>query len=93
MSTDFEIEPNIPIPEKGAGGTSQRAKYPWTEMSVGDSFFVDVTDLPGEDRWRRVQSVQEYASRAGKKHDRTFSTRRIKSDDGRLLGMRVWRTQ
>jgi hypothetical protein len=30
--SDFKIEKNVPMP-KG------RAKYPWNEMEIGDSFF------------------------------------------------------
>jgi hypothetical protein len=37
----FEIEKNVPIPEKVyKGGKGRKPKYPWFEMEVGDSFFV-----------------------------------------------------
>lgn len=31
----IKIENNVPIPDKG------NSKYPWLEMEVGDSFFVE----------------------------------------------------
>lgn len=34
---EIKIDKGIPIP---SGGHGRRAKYPWHEMEVGDSFFV-----------------------------------------------------
>jgi len=44
----MQIEKNIPIPaDKGATGrTGRRAKYPFAQMEVGDSFLVSWDDLP-----------------------------------------------
>jgi len=35
----IKIEKNVPIPKKK--GSGRKAKYPFGEMDVGDSFFVD----------------------------------------------------
>lgn len=35
--TQFKIEKGVPAPTDGRNG---KAKYPWREMEVGDSFFI-----------------------------------------------------
>lgn len=39
----FVIEQNIPIPPRwrsGGGRNSGKAKYPWHQLGIGESFFV-----------------------------------------------------
>jgi hypothetical protein len=43
----FTIEKNVPIPASTrAVGAS---KYPWEQMTVGDSFAIPVSNLPSSD--------------------------------------------
>ena len=72
----FKIEDGIPIAgAAGAGGSNK--KYPFKEMKVGQSFFVDVEN---------AQKVQGAAHQFAKKHpEYKFLTRR----EGE--GRRVWR--
>jgi hypothetical protein len=69
--SEFKIESDVPVP---VGNT--RSKYPWAEMKVGDSFFVE----------HGSQNVLSTSGRQyGKFHGGKFSTRR----EGN--GVRVWR--
>jgi len=67
------IEKNVPPPE-----IKKRNSYPYKTMDVGDSFFVEDTDI-------RTMCNNNY--RAGKTHERKFVARR----EGN--GVRVWRTE
>lgn len=57
-----------------------RAKYPWRDMKVGDSFLV---------KHVRVRCVRSMASAAAKRTGRKFSVRR----DDDTGGVRVWRVK
>ena len=67
----YQIEKTVSIP-------ASIGKYPFSEMQVGDSFFVPVGDAT------RAQ-VSNAASPWGKKHGRRFTVRTV---DG---GCRCWR--
>lgn len=68
---DFAIEKNIPVPDWRV-----RARYPFKDMQVGDSFLI-----PQGDR----KKVYPAASAAGARHGKKFAVRKV--DDG----VRVWR--
>ena len=74
---DMKIEKNIPIPEK----QSKRLMYPWPDLEVGDSFFI-------EDYTRKKQiGISSSAFiwfRKHKPHGKIV-TRRVEG------GIRVWR--
>lgn len=70
----YEVEKNVPLP---VFRTGQRARYPWLEMAIGDSFFVAGGKIT------RVAGAACYGKKKG------FGTFRCKSVDG---GVRVWRT-
>lgn len=53
--SEFKIEKSVPVPASLAG---RRAKYPWRDMDVGDSFFVP---LNGE---QRLTDLRSQVSRA-----------------------------
>lgn len=73
----FAIEKNIPQP-KYTGG--RKAKYPWKDMEVGDSFFVP---CPEDERSKRRSSIcASGISALGKSKVSTAIV------DG---GIRVWR--
>ena len=75
--TQYTIDKKIPIPEK-------QSKYPWREMEVGDSFFVEATDHDkGRLQKDLFNSSGYYARRNNAKAK--FTTRQM--DDG----VRVWR--
>ena len=77
---EFKIEKGVPIPGYGGGGKTG-SKYPWAELEIDDSFFVDCTgpDTPQAKYFGRV------CYDAGKRLSRKFATR---ITDG---GVRIWR--
>lgn len=76
----FTIEKNVPIPS-GAGKRGRAPIYPFRQMEVGDSFFVE-SEVDS-----KVQSTLTNAAFSISKSDASFrfSVRRV---DG---GYRVWR--
>jgi hypothetical protein len=82
----YKIDTHIPIPESVASGRRGRpTTYPFTEMSVGDSFFVPFGDEPEKTVANRVHSAVAQFHRRG-----TNSTRRLALRT-EALGVRVWR--
>lgn len=74
----LDIEKNVPVPP----GAGRVGRYPWAEMEVGDSFFVQAI------HGKRAQSTIGTAglSWAARNHpDRKFTVRKV---DG---GYRCWR--
>lgn len=71
----IEIEKGIPVPKEIYG---RRRKYPWREMSIGDSFVVEL----------RRSSVHCAISGANRRTGMRFIAR--KTDDGRY---RIWRVE
>ena len=73
----IKIDKNIPVPANAS------ARYPWAEMEVGDSFFV-------EDK-ENIYSQQSSLSTAGRvwanahKNGSKFITRKVEK------GLRIWR--
>lgn len=72
MATDFEIDRNVPPPTDGRGA---KAKYPFRDMEVGDSFYV-----PGCDA-----NKLRAASRYHKSNGRQYTARDTAG------GARIWR--
>lgn len=75
-SMSFRIEQGVPAPKKTGGNY---AKYPWPQMGIGDSVFLDSTYKPNQIR----SSLSNYSSRT----DKQFVTRKEGS------GLRVWRVE
>ena len=69
----FEIEKGIPIPENAGRGY---CRYPFKEMSVGDSFALGIDNL---------NSVKVLASKYSKADDKKFSVHKVEG------GYRCWR--
>ena len=69
------IDKNIPIPTNGTAGAPH--KYPWRDMEVGDSFYVNGPT--------RRDSLSQCSSRAARIYGRKFSIRKEN------CGFRVWR--
>lgn len=72
--SEIKIEKGVPMPKPRA----QRAKYPWRELGVGDSFFV-----PGAARARCSVGAVHSAQRIG--GGVRFTVRTVEG------GVRVWR--
>lgn len=73
MSSEFKVEKGIPVP-----AFKDAYKYPFSNMKVGDSFFVPMNDP--------ICRKVSYASfQYGKRHKQKF---KIRSVDG---GVRCWR--
>ena len=74
-----EIDRGMPLPKK------RHPKYPWSEMKIGDSFFVE--SRPDISDQRLQQKIAECVWGRKKAHGGNFTVRRV---DG---GVRVWRTE
>jgi hypothetical protein len=74
----FEIEKGVPVPEKATGG--RRPKYPFENMSVGDSFFV-----PGKSKM--ASTVASAEKRLGFKFKWAVVTHKG------VDGVRIWRVE
>lgn len=77
------IDDGIPLPDRLYKG-GRKAKYPFDQMAVGQSFFVPAD---GE----KKKSVRAAAHGASKRYDgnRTFATR--STTENGVAGTRVWR--
>ncbi len=71
----FKIEDGHAIPASRRA-TVRRAKYPWADLEVGQSFFV-----PGA----ALRSMGSTASHAGRRSGKKFIARAVEG------GVRVWR--
>jgi hypothetical protein len=73
--SDVKIEKNIPIP--GIRGGALTRKYPFNEMEVGDSIFVE--------KRKGLYNPGNAAGNYGKTHGMKFSVRKVEG------GFRIWR--
>jgi hypothetical protein len=71
----FKIEDGYAIPASRQGNT-RRAKYPWADLDIGQSFFVEGALL---------RSMSSTASHAGRRSGKKFIARAAEG------GVRVWR--
>lgn len=71
----FTIEDGHPIPA-ARQNNSRRAKYPWADLEIGQSFFVEGAAL---------RSMSSTASHAGRRNGKKFIARAAEG------GVRVWR--
>jgi len=67
----FEIEKNVPLPERKAN----TSKYPFNSMEIGDSFAVPA-DIKG--------TVMNAATTSGRYHGKKFSARQIDENTARI---------
>lgn len=74
----IKIEKGVPVPQN----TTRKAKYPFRDMEVGDSFFINEKN----DVKRMQQKMSAVASMFCKKHtEYKFKTQAFDS------GVRIWR--
>lgn len=71
----FKIDKDIPLPAHGHGG-NRHSKYPFAQMSVGDSFFAPATS----------KAVHAAATNFAKRNPGFKFTTRKEGD-----GTRIWR--
>jgi hypothetical protein len=74
--TEIKIEKGVPIPER-----NQTTKYPWADMLVGDSFFIE------GDRSKLRSSLSRIMANQRLRRGHRYSMR--SSSDG----IRVWRVE
>ena len=90
--TDFKIDSGIAVPENFHTGTR---KYPFEEMSAGDSFFIgpNYDDETQRQIGARVaQARQAYQRRCMKQNPPVQFTQRIwTNEETGEAGIRVWR--
>lgn len=81
----FNIEKNVPIFKNQQGGNIRKSKYPWRNMEIGDSFFVELH----EGTINNLQKTISSAAGAFRRNNEGMSfTCRISHNP---LGIRVWR--
>ena len=68
------IESNVPAPD-----WQKRAKYPFSDMAVGDSFLITDADM--------IKNARSAAWMYSKRHGGRFSCRKVPE------GWRVWRVE
>lgn len=71
----MEIDKGIPIPER----RKAFSKYPFKEMEIGDSFFID----------KKLTTISSVAFQATKKTGYKFSLRTV--EEKKKKGTRCWR--
>ncbi|MFQ5471333.1 MAG: hypothetical protein ACE5FA_00415 [Dehalococcoidia bacterium] len=102
----FEVEKNVEIPRIRVVVKAPRLKkYPWSEMSPGDSFLVpipeEIADPDERNAYARKLARRAFENfrqwyRGAKKKDRKLMKlrcvhdRRLDEETGRLIGVRVW---
>ena len=82
MSPNFEIEDDVPLPKRRI--PAEKSPYPFEELEVGQSFWVDDWD-------RRVETVKTAARLATARTGKEYAAR-LDYKNGRK-GCRVWRMQ
>lgn len=76
----YEIEQGVPVPQSGSCRT-RPAKYPFRQLSVGESFFVPLSD--GQSTTRLQRTLASCAAR-----QKVKVQTRVMED-----GVRVWRKE
>ena len=87
----IKVDKDVPVPAYTRVGRPSR--YPWSEMEVGDSFFVPVSE--GEDihKLRTSISGSRYAYTKGmvKRHGVEYRATIRTVTEGGVEGVRAWR--
>lgn len=84
-SAEIKIENNVPVPSPKLS----KAKYPWTELAVGQSFFVR---CGGGDLIKLRNSMTSSRNWAQRKTGWVFALRQVRMDSKVGSGIRAWRT-
>lgn len=104
-SSGFQLEDNVPMPDRVAKRAGPPSKYPFEAMQVGQSFFIPATSGKPEP-WKSMLSTvtaaqRRFAVEQGTRIDRNGAVvanmvpvRRFKIgrvDEGGKVGARIWR--
>jgi len=84
----FRVDKHVPIPPRqGRRSADQWTQWPFWQMEVGDSFFVDATSS-------KAQGVTQAYGEFKRAHPDTDFTQRWRDDDEieHRPGVRCWRT-
>lgn len=90
----FILTTAVPVPERPMpGGRPRDAIYPWAEMKVGESFFIEAADEKEARNTaaKLASSYNYYRKLKGKNTAWRTSVRKAGSADG--IGVRVWRLE
>jgi hypothetical protein len=79
----IEIENGIPIPAIKRLASGRRAKYPFSALAVGQSFFVP--NQPGKTNRQLIIAIVGSAQHITRKTGHRFTSRTVEG------GIRVWR--
>jgi hypothetical protein len=84
----IKIDKNIPLPQRNlkGGKGSNKAKYPFKNMQVGDSFLLKTLDTKAERHYQRVLMIGAFKDRLDMK-GKKIATRSVPG------GIRCWRTE
>jgi len=91
MSYEFVIEQDVPLPPKHIGTAPRPPKYPFAEMSVGESFAVPLGEEKAGSNYVSAIRLRSAATNFKKRHTAEafeFTVRTL-HDEGVV---RVWRT-
>lgn len=94
MAESFNIDGNKPVIRKfsGTGRAEGRAKYPWANLAIGESFFVPAGSTPLLVKQSQLCALGLRYSDHHPKHPALRFTTRCLIKDG-IEGVRVWRVQ
>jgi len=89
----IKVDKDVPVPTSVRAGRPSR--YPWSEMGVGDSFFIPVSEGESIDRLRnavssaKVNYSKGMVERNGSEYLATVRT----VTEGGVKGVRAWRVK
>lgn len=83
---EIKIEKNVPLSKKGKRGGVKRSIYPFVQMGIGDSFFLQKNGKPLKNVQINMANSIKYFKK--KYPEWKFATRIDKENEG----LRVWRT-
>lgn len=84
MINSFRIEHNVPLPTIPRGAPMLPIKFPWAELSIGDSFFCPLVD-------KSVMSVRSMINIDFKKYTTQTGIKMKVTTRAIDNGVRVWR--
>ena len=89
----YKIEKGIPVSD----ARIKKSKYPFRDMEVGDSFFIDLADADASSdscfsihRWAGNHRCAAY--KFGRENNLKFKTT-MQNDGLRICGLRIWRVK
>ncbi len=81
--SEIKIDKNIPIPEPRNG--KKKRHYPFAELEIGDSFFVEGF------QWKSIGELSGSYNKYRKVTKKKFISRKVTENN--IKGLRIWRTK